>query len=372
MKRIFAALGFLSLSLLMTNCKKDDGGTDYVEVPLRDRTEVYNENMAVIEKYLDNNYIIENGDIITFDSITSPNYKKQPVIRKDPRLKSIKLSNDILKITPISTKTVDPYTGMYKDVVSRLEYTKNDDPVKEYTVYYLEINKGENITPALIDSTYVETKVYNTKNEVVSAPFKGKYYSFPMTINEYTATAAKAAELTSGERQLLQLIKTATGLKLNSDGTLGYDKGSAGRIIAFIPSGLYLFNSPIGTKLKGYEVAISDITLINALERDHDLDGIPSKYEVEPSKIGTPLTIEDYFGYSTSGFEKTPNFLNIDDDNDGVPTRIELQYKDDKGIIRHYKYDAPELKKCSDKPNYLDKNCRPYMVDGEWVWNIKS
>ncbi|MEC4114569.1 hypothetical protein [Myroides pelagicus] len=380
MKRIFAGLSILSLSLFFANCKSDDNAnTGGTVVPLRDRTEVYTENTDSIAKYLKNNYIYENPTTgeIKFDSITNGIYDGEPTLDKDTRLKSVTFKNDLYAIKSIATKTIDPMTGMWKDAVTRLEYTPVEDDVKEYTIHYFIINEGTGKKAMPIDSVYVKSKVHNLDNEVVTNPYKPEYYSFPLTIHEFNGrnlvtgkTVARPAQLTSGERQVLSLIKTAEGVSIGADGSI-QTQGTPGRLIAIIPSGLYTFNNPVGTKLKGYQPAIVDITLYNSLDRDHDLDGIPSKYEVDPSKIGTELTMEDYFGYSTSGFEKTPNFLNIDDDDDGVPTYLELQYKEN-GIVKYYQYDDERLKICTDTPNYLDKTCRPYMEDGEWVWKNKK
>lgn len=367
MNRIFAALSLICTTFLLTNCKSDDGGSQGEQVIIREPEEVYKENKVSIAEYLANNYMIENQDgTITFDSITSPNYRQQPTIKNDPRLDSVQLTNDKYIIKTITSQVYNPMYGIYENKVTRLEYTKNTDETK-YMVYFLLINEGKGVQPQVIDSVYTKNNVYNLKNETVTNPLRGRFTSFPETIIEVQANAV-TPQLTSGERQLLQFTKTATNLQMGSDG-LTYDEGSAGRIVAFIPSGLYLFNQSGSTKLKSYHSAIVDMTVINTLERDHDLDGIPSKYEVEPSKIGTKLTIEDYFSYSTSGYEDTPNFLNVDDDDDGVPTRIELIYYDQYELVKYYKYNDPNLLLCSDKPTYLDKECRPYInEDGLWTW----
>ncbi|MHC5354930.1 hypothetical protein ACYSNX_12325 [Myroides sp. LJL115] len=367
MNRIFAALSLICTTLLLTNCKSDDGGPKGEEVIIREPEEVYKENKASIAEYLANNYMIENQDgTISFDSITSPNYRQQPTIKNDPRLDSVQLTNDKYIIKTVTSQVYNPNYGIYENKVTRLEYTKNEDETK-YMVYFLVLNEGKGVQPQPIDSVYTRNNIFNLKNESVTQPLKGRFTSFPETIVEYQS-GFSTPQLTSGERQLLQFTKTAINLELGNDG-LTYEEGSAGRIVAFIPSGLYLFNQSNSAKLKGYESAIVDMTVINTLERDHDLDGILSKYEVEPSKIGTKLSIEDYFSYSTSGYEDTPNFLNLDDDDDGVPTRTELIYYDEYGLSKYYKYNDPNLKLCSDKPTYLDKECRPYInEEGLWVW----
>ncbi|WP_410881102.1 hypothetical protein [Myroides sp. DW712] len=363
MNRLFSILGILTIALTLTNCNKSDDSGSLPVVPLRDSKEVYTENISSIEKYLKNNYMIERDGIISFDSITNPNYKNQPTIFEDSRLKSIVMNNE--DYTAFSLP--DPYDRT-KNI---FKYAKSADTVK-YKIYYLVLNEGAGNTSSPIDSIFVKRNNFTLKNEKVASlnhPNTGGFYSFPTTIAELRGTATAPLRMYTGERQVLRFVKTALEAGINPDGTISFDESTAGRIIAFIPAGVGQFSSGYST-LKAYQPYITDLTLVSAFERDHDLDGIPSKYEVKPEKIGTELTVHDYFELDTNN-NGVPNFLDVDDDGDGVPTRIELQYKDANGKIKHYSYDAPELKSCSGTPRYLDAACKPFMVDGEWVWPTK-
>lgn len=356
MKRLFAVLSLLVIGLLATNCKKDDNPSDYIEVPLRDIKEVYTENIESIEEYLKNNYIIENGESIAFDSITSTKYAGQSVLADDSRLQSVIMNNDDYLAVP--------YTNIYNNR-TYYQYYKSADTI-QYKIYYMVINQGEGKTASPIDSIFIKRRNYNIKNELSSSTFNGDFYSFPPTLAEYTS-GKSPKRMYTGERQILKFIKTATNITTTPDGTITYDESSAGRIIAFIPSGLGQFNETFG-KISAYTPWITDITLINSLERDHDLDGIPSKYEVEQIKPAEELTIHDYFDYDTND-NAVPNFLDMDDDGDGISTKDEISYKDENGKTKYYSYDAPELKSCgSDVPRYLNNTCFPDKVDGEWVW----
>lgn len=363
MNRLFSILGILTLVITGISCNKSDDSGGFTPEPLKDSKEVYEKNRESILKYLKNNYMIERNGVITFDSITSANHTNEKAVFYDNRLDSIVVNNDDYAAFSL----IDPYNSsnlIYK-------YSKSADTIK-YKVYYLRLNEGQGQKSSPVDSIFVKRNSFNLKNERITStnhPTTGGFYSFPITIAELRGTVASPLRMHTGERQMLSFIKTALNSGINPDGTISYDETTAGRIIVFIPAGIGQFNSAYD-KLAAYEPYISDLTLISAFERDHDLDGIPSKFEVKPEKIGTELTIHDYFDLDTNK-DAIPNFLDIDDDGDGVPTRIELQYKDANGKIKHYKYDDAVLKTCSDTPRYLDNTCKPFMVDGEWVWPTK-
>lgn len=376
MNRLYSLVCLVILAVFMVNCKKDDNGGGLPYVPPREAKEVYIENLKDIEFYLDNNYMIEDGDNISFDSITSGKYKQQAVLRKDPRLKSIDMSNDDYILMAFSDPQ-NPYGP------TKYKYLKSADTIK-YKIYYLLLNegKGENVTS--IDSLYMKrttTSLKNTTFNNLGNPLHGAYYSFPITIPEYTNIVKAPLRTNTGDRQLItKFLKTATAVGETNQGLPTYDKGSAGRIIAFIPSGLGKFNYADGG-LEAYKVYITDITLISKKERDHDRDGIPSKFEVKQVvEKGTKVTdaelkamnlnIHDYFSYDTDG-DGIPNFLDMDDDGDGISTKDELSYKVD-GEIKYYQYYDAKLKTCSGIPRYLDIKCFPDRKDGEWVWPTAS
>ncbi|MGG5578667.1 hypothetical protein ACPDHL_15200 [Myroides sp. C15-4] len=363
MNRLFSIFGILTLVIATISCNKSDDSGSFKPEPLKDAHEVYVKNKESILKYLKNNYMIERNGVITFDSITSVDHTNEKAVFYDSRLDSIVVNNEDYAAFTL----VDPYDRtktIYK-------YSKSADTVK-YKIYYLVLNEGQGQKSAPVDSIFVKRASINLKNERITSnnhPTTGGFYSFPPTVAELRNSVPAPLRMHTGERQMLKFIKTAISSGINPDGTISFDETTAGRIIVFMPSGIGQFNSGYD-KLKAYEPYISDLTLVSTFERDHDLDGIPSKFEVKPEKIGTELTIHDYFDLDTNN-DNVPNFLDIDDDGDGVPTRIELQYKDANGKIKHYNYDAPELKTCSGTPRYLDNTCKPFMVDGEWVWPSK-
>lgn len=345
MNRLFKVLGFLFLGILASNCKSDDNSPSRVEPP-RDRDEVYTENMADIEHYLKTNYLTFENNILTLDSIQ--NNEVSIWDQKDFELKSITMRNNTWELTKPANSAANDF--------SKARYLKINDSL-DYKIYYLILNEGGGEHPITLDSIFTSYKGFNLKNEVFDNNPHGMWSSYPQTISE--AKQGVFLTLIPGFRQILPLIKTAEGTTNNGDGTYSYN--NAGRILAFIPSGLAYFNGTGGSgKIEKYAPLIFDIELVNKFTRDHDQDGIPSLLE-DLNGDG------DYFNDDTDS-DGIPDFLDEDDDGDGFVTRQEISYKvtDEYGreITKIYDYDA--IPTCaSGKKRHLDKTCYP-KPDGSW------
>lgn len=381
MNRLFTVLSLAFLGLIAANCNKDDGNGGNEVVNLRDRKEVREENDKQLLHYLDNNYMIVDGENITFDSITSKKYEGQPVLSKDPRFSTTTIKSDNYEYEAYRLPNGN----------TSLKFTKPKDEL-EYNIYYIIIsnpndgivsslqNKNENAPISTMDSLYIKSNTYSLKNELAQTDGIGGYFSFPITLKEFGYMSQGIyslipAQLKTAERQILTKVKTATNVRIPENGNGIYKYDNPGRIIAFIPSGVGYFNAGTGGKVKAYQPHIIDMTLITKRERDHDGDGILSKYESqrvidETMKLGRGLTdqeiynmnlkISDYFDFDTDG-DGIPNFLDDDDDGDGVLTKTELQHKPEgatKFITLPY-YDLELLKPCGTIYRYLDKSCFP-------------
>lgn len=304
-------LYFLGFLFLLTSCNKDDDS----EVVIRDRQEVYNENIITIEDYLKNNKLVFDvasnsyigealnfGDVSIWDDTTYP-------------LQSITVKND---------SRVSAYTDGL-----------NDDPV-EYKLYYVKIDEGTGQTPLSIDSTLVAYKGWNLDNETFDQNNAGRWFSFPESDNASI----------SGFRQILSQLKAPTSLP-----------ASTSRLIVFIPSGLAYFSGAI-TNVGSYEPIIFDIQLKLIKERDHDADEIPSKYEdFSYDNSGNRLYGEpgdgDFFNDDTDG-DLIPDFLDYDDDGDGYLTKYEIRFPYTTGtapntVTTYYYY--PYYTPTSDNPD---------------------
>lgn len=345
MNRIFKVLGILFLGILVSNCKKDDNITPKVD-PIRDAKEVYAENIADIEAYLKKNYLrFDNGEVV-LDSIQ--NNETSIWDQQEFPLQSIEMTNDTWELVkPMNSASAD---------FSMAKYLKVKDSIK-YKIYYVLLNQGGGETPITVDSVFTTYKGFNLKNEVFDKNDNGTWSSYPQTIPE--AKAGISNTFIPGFRQSVGLLKTATEIIDNLDGTYSYE--NAGRAVVFIPSGLAYFNGSGGSsKIGKYAPIIFDIQLVSKLSRDHDNDGIPSIIE-DLDGDG------DYFNDDTDK-DGIPDFLDEDDDGDGFSTRQEISYKvtDEFGreITKIYEFD--EIPTCtSGVKRHLDKTCYP-NPDGSW------
>ena len=209
-----------------------------------------------------------------------------------------------------------------------------DDPV-DYQLYYIVLNEGTGNTPKSVDSTFTAYKGWNLNNVIFDQNNQGIWFSFPqMTANDPVTI--------SGYRQILNKIKTSpdgTGSTLNPDGTTAWN--NYGNVIVFIPSGLAYFSRYDLPNIGEYQPIVFQIKLFASRTRDHDGDKVRSIYEDRNND-------NNYFNDDSDG-DFLPDFLDLDDDGDGLLTKNENTY--DSGgvvIIPFADCDGDGI------PNYLD------------------
>jgi FKBP-type peptidyl-prolyl cis-trans isomerase FkpA len=263
------------------SCNKADSVTP---IALRDRQEVYNENIVDIEDYLKTNYItvdtdqnveikkIGSGEISIWDNTNYP-------------LQSITVKNDT-RITNFTDGRID------------------DDI--DYKLYYVIINEGGGVNPKSVDSTYVGYKGWDLENNVFDQNNIGIWFTFPSLGDGYPVSY-------SGFRQILGKIKTEDSYTDSGDGAILHN--NYGNVIVFIPSGIAAFNGFVSNS--DYNPLVFQIKLYNLKENDHDDDGVLSKYEDLNND-------NNYYNDDTDG-DKIPNFLDVDDDGDGYLTKSEIK-----------------------------------------------
>lgn len=282
MKNIFKLSFFLVLLFLVTSCKKDD--TPELTFQLRDSQEVYLEDIAKIEAYLEDNYLevdanlnatvtkIDNGQTSIWAQTTYP-------------LQSVTVKNDV--------RTSNFVNGASTDVV-------------DYKLYYIILNDGGGNFPSQVDSTFVAFKGWDLENEVFDQNNQGIWFTYPRT-SQFDPISI------SGFRQVLSKIKTESSATLDPNGAVIHnDYGTA---LVFIPSGLAYFNGSISGK--SYNPIVFQVKLFNRKVNDQDRDRIKSIYE-DINGDG------DFFNDDTDG-DNIPDFLDIDDDGDGVTTKAEIR-----------------------------------------------
>ena len=318
MKRFLKYTCIASLLIGIWSCSKDDNVKD---IPVRDRQEVYNENISKIENFLKTNSLtIIDENNVKFDSIAEGNSNSIWNQSQYP-LQYIDVRND--------TRTTNRVDGLIKDSV-------------HYKLYYIIINEGGGDNPITIDNVFTKYTGLTLNHNTFDKNDLGFWSGFPET--NFTPSS-----VISGYRQILPKIKTASSITENSDGTLTYN--NPGRVIVFIPSGLGYFNNA-QLKIPGYSPLIFDITLVSKTQADHDNDGLLSIYE-DVNGNG------NYWDDDTDN-DGIPNFLDLDDDGDGYTTREEFTYKiEEDGVMIDKLYPFDEIPNCENGTikKHLDKNC---------------
>ncbi|MGV7107330.1 FKBP-type peptidyl-prolyl cis-trans isomerase [Flavobacterium sp. U410] len=310
MKSKFYLLSMLWLSTLVLSCKSDDSST----IELRDRQEVYNENIAEIEEYLQNNYLDVN----------------------DFTVKSIE--NGESSIWSTLNDDSNPYRLRFKTVKNDTRETlytdgRIDDDVN-YKLYYIILNEGGGERPTSVDSTFVAYKGWNLENVMFDENKFGMWFTFP----EIYSTDAISI---SGFRQILSEIKTQASVNIGDNGEVVHN--DYGNIIVFIPSGLAYFNN-VTTNISQYAPIAFQIKLYSRKDRDHEGDKVPSSLEDLNGN-------NDFFDDDTDG-DTLPNFLDYDDDGDNVLTKNEVNLDSEGNLLLPFPT-------CINGtlPKYLDPSC---------------
>ncbi len=290
---VFSLISLVTLS----SCKKDDD--DGVQtIPERDRAEEAAVAKAEIEAFLETHFYnyeeFQNPPAgfnykIVFDTIAGDNADKIPLMEQ------------------VESKEV-------------FDRTK---PEVIYTLYYLKAVQGEGESPIFADKTLVT--------------FKGQFL-------DRTAFDASDAPITfdlpqvvTGFQEGLVEFNAATSFEENPDGTLSFDGFGVGAV--FVPSGLgYWFSSPPGIPVYSqliFTFKLYDVTT----DIDHDEDGILSYLE--------DLNENEFLYDDDTDENGVPNFLDTDDDGDGVDTIDEIEI-DDEGNVTF-----PDSNE-NGTPDYLD------------------
>ncbi len=338
MKKTLTLLSVFCLGVtLFISCNKDDNTSD---ISVRDRQEVYDENIQEIIEYLQTNYLtIDSNNNVIVQLI--PDGGTQTSIWDTYAVNNFNGTGE----------TSVPYKIVKNDIKTSLLTTGEPIDAVDYKLYYIKLNEGLGETPTKVDSTLTAYKGWNLDNVVFDENSSGAWFSYPET----------NLSSISGFRQILSEIKTSPVSQptVNSDGTLTWP--DCGRIIVFIPSGLAYFNSP-RTNISSYSPIAFDIKLFSRKERDHDGDGVLSNYEdfsydVNGNRIYGISGDGDYFNDDTDG-DTRPDFIDSDDDGDGYLTKYEIRYETAIPGVYDY-YDFSSIPTCSGGTlkKHLDSNC---------------
>ena len=285
-------------------CPADDSPSSE---PLRDYQEVYDEELVEIENFLDTHYVTVDADFnTTFTEI--PDGGTQTPISEMPELTHISVTlNDV-----------------------------------DYKVYYLRLNEGNNENPTALDSVY--------------SSYKGQLLDKTVFDHASTPIWFKLEEVIPAWGKIFPLFKTGDFVENTSTGIVSYSGYGAG--VMFVPSGLGYFNIEKAL-IPAYSPLIFTFSLKRLRYRDHDGDKILSKYEYGPDLAEEAIDTDgdDYYDY-----------LDVDDDADGVLTKEEVKFTYVDGTVTKTGY-YPYTGKSTDDPltPYDDRRGIPRKFTGPIV-----
>ena len=263
--------GLTLIGLTMVSCTKNE--TPDYSVTLKEYPVQYAADLDSIDKYLNTHYIssVDADFNITFAKIPAGG-------------------------TQQSIRAQQTYPLQYKMV-------QNDTHGVNYKVYYLKLREGTNESTSAVDSVYVS--------------YKGSLLTDAQFDYSETPIWFQLESVVAGWGEIIPLFKTGTFDTAPGPNPSTFTNFGAG--VMFLPSGLAYYEQMPSSLIPSYSPLIFSFKLKSQKSRDHDRDGILSKFEVNPS-----IANQKPKDYDSDG-DGTPNFYDIDDDGDHFMTKIETK-----------------------------------------------
>lgn len=285
--------------------------------PARPYAEVYPEDTLKIREFMETHYITVDADYnTTFTQIPAGGTQ-----------------------TPIANMTeLDTILRKFHDIT--------------YKIYYLKLCEGTGESPTRVDSSFVA--------------YKGNTFTKTTTnnVDTYTQNVFDQSDspiwfaledVIKGWGEVIPKFKTGTHT-VNTDGTVSFRNYGAG--VMFLPSGLGYFNTATGN-IGSYSPLIFSFKLYNQRYRDHDRDKILSKFEYR-EKETSGLIDFNKVALDTDG-DGLPNYLDVDDDADGVLTKVEIKKPTPfLGLSLYYPFDP-----VADNPFTLEDETEPKGIPSD-------
>ena len=268
-------------TVILFSCGNDDDNTVAPEV-LRDYATQYNTDLALIETFLNENYV------------------------ENPGLSD----NEPIKISKIPAGNPGAVVKLKDDLRLR------DRPVFmhgiTYKLYYLDLRNGEKTkeTPTRVDEILVGYDGQYLQAE--SNPTQFEYVQFP---SQYIALD----RVVMGWTEVFPYFKPGNTTSVDGQPTVYSDYGAG---VIFIPSGLGYYNVLVeigrgsGKYIPSYVPLMFTFKLYDMKRADHDGDGIKSFNE--------DLDDDGYFSNDDSDGDFIQNYRDVDDDNDAFLTKNEI------------------------------------------------
>lgn len=304
MKNIYKTVLFILLISTFIACDKSDNST--AELP-RPFNEVYKEDIAEIEEFLNTHYVTYDADYNTVFAEIQDGGAETTIMQM--------LGNEL------TFKEVNTHGITYK-------------------VYYLKLREGVGESPTRIDSAYVAYEGF-TFNKVQDAT--GDIITQQTVFDKkVTPVWFELEDVIRGWGEIIPQFKTGTSSIDSNTGEVTFSDFGAG--VMFLPSGLAYYNGTTGS-IAPYTPLVFEFKLHSLRYKDHDRDNILSKDE-----YGTDFNSK---ALDTDG-DGYPDFLDPDDDGDGILTKNELTYDTNGNVIFPYS-------DCDNDgiPDYLDTSVCP-------------
>lgn len=295
----YGILVFACFALALVSCNSDDdnGGTDPTPPSLL--SDVAPEDDETIREFLNTHFYNyedfgtppEGFDYkIVIDTIAGENSEKRSLF-EDADVITINVSSSFLG----------------------LDAGEVDVP---HTYYYIEVREGGGGSPTYADSTLVRYQ----GSSLDGTPFDERQdFTWQVLPSTYRGYGNGISNMKAG---------TSEQIMDNPDGTI--EISDSGMAIIVMPSGLAAFNGAVGSA-GAYAPVLFKVELgLYVADTDSDNDGIPS---IEEDLNGNGFLGDDNTDIDTESslIGVFPNYLDADDDGDGISTRNEIS--DDNGNI---------------------------------------
>lgn len=284
------ALSILCLIVGFLSCNKDDGGSNFTEVEVRDRTEQQAKDKDSLVKYLNGHYYNASA------FVSNPNPSTSDLI-----------------ISALPSDGVVPDPANNKLLMDDVELKTITFAKTNYEFYILDLNPnagGE--SPRFSDQIRVNYEGFTLDNKIFDSAV--------------TPVDFDLISLVPGWRKVMPFFKGAETFMSQNDGTVNYTNHGVG--VMFLPSGLAYFSNATGG-IPSYTSIAFKFDLFQIAENDHDNDGIPSY--IEDLNGDGEFTIadseDDTVTHDDTDGDAIPNYFDLDDDGDGVPTLNELEHQ---------------------------------------------
>ena len=281
-KLLRLSLFFVAFAATFIACNEDDDQN--ITVELRDRTEQQIADSDSLIDYLSSHYY--NSGFFE----TGTNHKYTDIVITELGEGEDVPDGHTLLIDAVG----NPLTTTYEDTA--------------YEYYVLRLNDGGGESPNFTDQVRVR---YEGFLEETGDVFD--VVTTPIDLRMQQSLGLGAGGVIRGWQLILSDFNTALDFTTNN-GLVEFNDYGLG--VMFLPSGLGYFGIPV-SGVPSYSNLIFKFELLQFQVEDHDDDGIPTYVEDIDNSI-------DVIDDDTDG-DQLPNYLDPDDDADGVFTRDELQ-----------------------------------------------